>query len=93
MKKKIEFHYKRISDVPTTKSEITKKLTDSWILATQSEKDEFNTRAISSSGHSTVSFREEKKDKMSTEEKEFVKKLGRSGGLNISDEDIEKYGK
>ena len=94
LKKKIEFHYNRISDVPTTKSEMTKKLTDSWTLATQSEKkDEFNSRAISSSGYSAVSFREEKSNKMNAEEKEFVKKLGRSGGLNISDEDIEKYGK
>lgn len=87
LKKKIEFHYNRIQDVPTTKEEINKKLRDAWTLATKVEEaSALNATVISSGGVSRPNVKSEKK--FTPEEKDFGKKLGAAGGIELKEEDF-----
>ena len=89
-KKKIEFNYKRIQDIPTTKEELTKKLTDALALATKPENlDALNVSVISSGGVSKLNLKSQEK-KFTPEEKEFGKKLGSAGGIKLEDKDFEQ---
>lgn len=85
LKKKIEFHYNRIKDTASTKEEVSKKLRDSWILATAGESRGIGT-VFSSGGVSGVKSRTVKN--FSPEEKELARKLARAGGLAFTEDDL-----
>ena len=48
--KKIEYHFKRLGDVASTKEEITNKLKDAYLLATGEKDDGVNASVFSSGG-------------------------------------------
>ena len=75
--KKVEFHYKRLGDVASTKDEITNKLKDAYVLATKDEGGNFDSRILSSGGVSRINIKSQDK-KFSSEEKELAAKLGLS---------------
>ena len=87
LKKKIEFQYKRLGDATGTKEEVTKKLTDAWVLATKKEDDgAFNTTVLSSGGVGRLNVGSDKK--FTPEEKAFAQKLAQSGGIKLEDKDF-----
>lgn len=89
LKKKIEFQYKRLVDSASTKEEVTKKLTDAWVLASKKEDGgAFNTTVISSGGVGNINARSDKK--FSPEEKAFAQKLAESAGLKLEEADFNK---
>ena len=75
LEKKIEFHYKRLGDIVATKAEISKKLTDAYVLATQKEDDGVNMSVFSSGGVGRVKINNTS-PKFSAEEKELASKFG-----------------
>jgi len=83
---KIEFHYKRLADVGTTKEEINKKLNDAFVLATGGFTRKTTQRPYSSSGVSPLGA--EKSQPVTDEEKEFAKKLAGAGGIKLEDKDF-----
>lgn len=86
MKKKIEFHYKRLGDVAITKEAIGSKLRDAYLLATKPEGyDALNSSVISSGGVGKINIRSGVK---LTEEERVV-----AGKLGISGDDLKKYAK
>jgi hypothetical protein len=86
IKKKIEFHYKRLGDVAATKEEMGSKLRDAYLLATKpTETDAFNTTVLSSGGVGRINIKNQEK-KFSPEEKSLGGKFG------LSDEDFKKFG-
>jgi len=90
LKKKIEFHYKRIQDDPITKTDMSKKIRDAYILATkQDEVDILNTSVISSGGVRRLNIKGQDK-KYTLEEKEMAQKLAQAGGLKLKDTDFNK---
>ena len=90
LQKKIEFHYKRLQDVAGTKEEITKKLTDAWLLATRSEEQgALNATAVASGGVAGFPPRAGEK-KFTEDEKVFTQKLARAGGMELTEKDFKK---
>ena len=87
VKKKVEFHYKRLADVATTKEQITKKLTDAYLLATTPEDRGVGSQAFSSGGSSP--FKPAKPSGFTEDEKAFVKKLASAGGMVLEDKDLQ----
>ena len=87
LKKKIEFNYNRIQDVPKTKSEILNKLKDAWIM-TEGSKENDATNAIIFSSGEIKKINTKPNSDFSNEEKEFAKKLASSGGILLKDEDF-----
>jgi uncharacterized protein YdcH (DUF465 family) len=85
---KIEFHYKRLTDPGTTKEEINKKLNDALILATGEGEGKSTSDAFSSKGVSPLGV--EKGKPVTEEEKTFARKLGKAGGVDLTDEDFDK---
>jgi len=85
---KIEFHYKRLADPMTTKEEVNKKLEDAFLLATGEGQSRISPNVYSSGGVSKLGI--EKGQPLTDEEKEFAKKLGRAGGIELKDEDFTK---
>ena len=84
--KKIEYHYKRLSDSATTKQEITNKLRDAYILATKPEGyDALNSTVISTGGVGKLNIKNQSLN-MTPEEKEVASKFG------LTDKDLQKYG-
>ena len=84
---KIEFQYKRLADTAATKEEITKKLTDSYLLATKKEDEGvLNSSVISSGGVSRITPKTDKK--FTPEEKNLARKLASAGGLKLEDKDF-----
>lgn len=87
VEKKIEHHYKRLGDTPTTKNEITNKMKDAWLLATkQPEVGALNSMVISSGGVGRLGYKGPTQP-FSAEEQVLAAKFG------LSAEDIKKYGK
>jgi len=85
LEKKIEYHYKRISDPSSTKDEIEKKLQDAFILA-GGVKSPNNNGVFSSAG--AGKFNLEPKAPLTDEQKEVLGKLAGSVGLKIDDKNI-----
>lgn len=88
LKKKIELHYKRLADPASTKEEITKKITDAYILATGKPVDEgvLNSSIISSGNVNRI--KTNGTQKFTQEEKALATKLAQSGGMTLKDEDF-----
>ena len=80
LEKKIEFHYKRLGDVASTKTEISNKLKDAWVLATTKEPDGMNASIYGSGNVGRININSQS-SKFSAEEKE----LGAKFGLNEAD--------
>lgn len=85
LKKKVEFQFNRLTDIASTKEEITKKLTDAWVLATKPEDNVLNTSVISSGGVSRMNIRSTE-PKFSPEEKAIGRKLADAGNLGEVEE-------
>ena len=88
LKKKIEFHYGRIKDTAVTKEEVSKKLRDSWTLATAGERQEVSGSAFSSGG--ATGGKPKTQSTFTAEEKDLAKKLASAGGLKLDDKDFNK---
>lgn len=86
LKKKIDFHYHRINDEAGTKEDVSKKLRDSWILATATEDNSRVNNAFSSSGVSGV--RAKTNTSFTQEEKALAQKLASMGGMTLEDKDF-----
>ena len=85
LKKKVEFHYKRLGDVAGTKEEINKKLQDAYLLATrQEDAGVLNTSVISSGGVSRLTRKSNQP--FTPEEKAIGAKLA------LTPEDLDKFG-
>lgn len=83
--KKIEYHYKRLGDPVTTKSEMSNKLKDAFLLATKKETDDaLNTSVLSSGGVGRLNIKPQGQ-KLSDVEKSVAGKLG------LSEADLKKY--
>jgi DNA repair exonuclease SbcCD ATPase subunit len=86
LKKKIEYHYKRLADVASTKEEVSNKLRDAYILATKpNESDALSIASISSGGVSRMNIKNQDK-KLTPEEVAMGSKFG------LTPEDMKKYG-
>jgi len=81
LKKKIELHYGRIKDTASTKEEMSKKLRDSWVLATA--KEEEVPSSVYSSG-STGGIKTKTQENLSSEEKDLLNKLEGVGGYELT---------
>lgn len=86
LKKKIEFNFKRLGDVASTKQELTKKFQDAARLSGVEERDAVNTSVFSSGGVGRLNIKTSEK-KLTEDEKAVGAKLG------LSAEDLKKYGK
>lgn len=75
--KKIEYHYKRLGDVASTKEEITNKLKDAYVLATKQDDGGVNASVFSSGGVGRLKINNTSQ-KFSAEEKELGAKFGLS---------------
>jgi len=84
-KKKIEFHYNRIKDPASSKEEVSKKLRDSWLLASAKE-DETPISNFSSGGVSKIKTKDS--SSFTTEEKQLAQKLAQAGGLKLTEDDF-----
>ena len=84
LKKKIEFNFKRIGDVASTKAEITKKFQDAARLSGQTEVDAVNASVFSSGGVGRLNIKGSE-TKLSADEKVMASKLG------LSEADLKKY--
>ena len=85
LQKKIEFHYKRLTDSASTKEEATKKLTDAFVLATKSDDPgALNASVISSGGVHRPNIKQS--SPVTPELKGVGSKLG------LTEEDWTKYG-
>lgn len=83
LKKKIEFHYGRLSDPAATKEEVTKKLTDAYTLATRKEDGgALNTAVISSGGAARITP-QTGGQKLSAEEESVLQKMAQAGGMTL----------
>ena len=77
LKKKIEFNFKRLGDVATTKQEITKKFQDAYALSVVPEDRSVNMSVYSSGGVGRLNIKSQE-TKFTAEEKELASKLGLS---------------
>jgi hypothetical protein len=85
IKKKIEFHFKRLGDVASTKEEISNKMRDAYLLATKPEGyDALNSSVISTGGVGRLNIKSQGQ-KLSADEKVMASKFG------LSDADLKKY--
>jgi alanyl-tRNA synthetase len=83
LKKKIEFNFKRLGDVASTKAEITAKFQDAARLAGQTD-DAVNTSVFSSGGVGRLNIKGSE-TKLSADEKVLASKLG------LSEAELKKY--
>ena len=84
LEKKIEYHYKRLGDVASTKAEITNKLKDAYVLAAKQEApDAVNMNVFSSGGVGRLNIKSNN-PQFSAEEKELGAKFG------LKEEDFKK---
>lgn len=88
VEKKIEFHYKRLTDPASTKSEVTKKLTDAYYLATRTEAGGALNSAVISSGGAVRPTFQANKEKLSADEQALLQKLAQAGNMKLTDEDL-----
>jgi len=83
--KKIDFHYKRLSDPSTTEAEVEKKLKDAAVLAAD-RSEGVGSGAFSSGNVRPISSNNPQK--LSEAETEVLAKIAEAGGMKI---DINKY--
>lgn len=88
LKKKIEFHYKRLSDPADTKQAIEKKLRDAYILAAGGPPSGVGMEAFVSGAAPITNIL---KSNASTTIKPEVKEFGKAK-FGLTDEDFVKYG-
>lgn len=81
LEKKLEYHYKRLGDVASTKEEITNKLKDAYVLATKQEAGDISGTVLGSGGVGRLNIKSNS-PKFSPEEKELGAKFG------LTDEDL-----
>lgn len=88
LQKKIELQYKRLGDSAATKEEITKKLTDAYILATGKKVDEgaLNSSVLSSGGGRPI--KTQGNQNFTAEEKALAQKMAQAGGMKLEDKDF-----
>lgn len=86
LKKKVEFQYKRLQDPAGTKEEMNKKLSDAYLLAQGPVQETVDTNVFSSGGVQKLNLK--KNQEFTSEEKEFVQRLGQAGGLQITEDDF-----
>lgn len=86
LKKKIEFHYNRLNDPTSSKTEIDKKLRDAWSMA--QERPSTFTNAFASSGSVSMMKPSSSGSKFTDEEKKFAQRFASAGGLVLKDEDF-----
>ena len=90
LRKRVELEYARLSDVASTKDQITKKMKDAYILATKQDAgDNFNANILASGGVSRLNIKPSDKS-FTPEEKELAKRLARAGGIILEDKDFLK---
>lgn len=90
VKKKIEFHFKRLGDTASTKEEIGNKLRDAWLLATKpAEMDALNSTVLSSGGVGRLKINSSEK-KFTPDEKALAQKLAQAGGMKLEESDFNK---
>lgn len=87
LKKKIEFHYKRLADPSSTKSEITAKLKDAYTLATGQSTESMNASQYGSGGSNRPKTKTGT-EKLSPAEKELAIKMAKAGGMKLEDKDF-----
>lgn len=87
LKKKIEFHYKRLADPAGTKAEITAKLKDAYTLATGQSAEAMNSSAYGSGGAGRPKTKTGT-EKLSQAEKDLAVKMARAGGMKLDDKDF-----
>ena len=85
LKKKVEYHYNRLGDVASTKSEINKKLNDAYLLATGGTSEDISTNVFSSGGVGKLKTKVSE-TKLTPEEKAIGAKFG------LKDEDFKRVG-
>ncbi len=86
MKKKVEFHYARISDIAGTKEEMTKKLSDAYLLASRTEAPDALNPAVTSSGQVAPINVNKESQAFSPDEKDLAGKFG------LTEDDLKKHG-
>lgn len=86
LKKKVEFHYKRLADPTITKEEVSKKLTDAYLLATKLEDQGALTSQILASGGSKLNIKSTQA--FTADEKALLQKMAQAGGIKIEEKDI-----
>lgn len=87
-KKKIAYHYNRLSDKAETKAEVDKKLKDAWALA--QDKPASNAAAAFSSGGMGYVKPSSGTKTFSKEEVELGKAIAAAGGMKLDDKDFNK---
>lgn len=87
LKKKVEFHYKRLADPTTTKEELSKKLTDAYLLATKLTDEGVLTSQIVSSG-AGGKLNIKSNQPFTSEEKVLAQKLAQAGGFSLEEKDF-----
>ena len=86
--KKIEYQYKRLGDVASTKEEIGKKLKDAYVLAGGvQEKNYLDSSITSSGGVGRINIK--RGEKMSAEEKQAITAMAAAGGVKLDDKDFQ----
>lgn len=89
LKKKIEFHYKRLTNDPSsTKGEITAKLKDAYTLATGQASDGMGASVYGSGGAGRPKA-PAGGAKLNTGEKDLAKKIAKAGGMTLEDKDFQ----
>lgn len=87
VRKKIEYHYKRLSDPAATKAEVEKKLRDAQVLA-EPARERGVSGAFASGGAGPV--RSAAGGTFTDEQKQFAKTLAKAGGIELTEEDLKK---
>lgn len=85
-KKKIEYHYNRLSDPATSKAEVEKKLRDAWSLAQDRPADKTSV-SFASFGAAPIKP-SSSNNKWTDDEKDLAKRLAAAGGLVLEDSDF-----
>jgi len=87
LKKKVEYHYKRLADTAGTKEEVTKKLTDAYVLATKpDDPNALTSQVVSSGGVHKLNIKTNQP--FTQDEKELARKMAAAGGMTLKDEDF-----
>ncbi len=87
LKKKLEAEYNRLSDKPTTKEEVAKKVMDAYRLATDVHIPTMNAGVISAASGGRMRMPTQD---VPAEEAQWIGDLAAKGGLKLSPDDIKK---
>src|SRR3990167_5476935 len=85
--KKIEYQYKRLTDFAATKEEVTKKMTDAYLLATKvPDTGVLNSGVLSSAGGGKLNIKSNQP--FSAEEKALAYKFAQAGGYKLEEKEL-----